>query len=149
MWKFNAPPKVKIFWWKVIHNRLHVATPLKQRGVRIDPTCLLCGEDQESVNHLLFKCRIAKEIWDLAPVITPSDASWISTDQPACIVWKLHQRSGKCIIQGQSSIPPVSTPLETESIALRMAVHEMAKLRYRTVQFVGDCQYQRRDPGHL
>lgn len=42
----------------------------------------------------------------------------------------MHTNLGKCIIQGESSISPVSTPLEAEAV----------KLHYENVQFVGDCQ---------
>lgn len=30
-----------------------------------------CGEQAETVNHILFQCSIAREIWELAPLLTP------------------------------------------------------------------------------
>lgn len=68
VWKLNAPPKIKTFWWKVVHNRLPVATQLNKRGVRVDSLCLMCGEEKETVNHVLFQCRVVREVWELAPV---------------------------------------------------------------------------------
>lgn len=41
---------------------------LHKRKMRVDNTCLLCGEYIEDINHLLFKCRVFKKIWELSPV---------------------------------------------------------------------------------
>lgn len=34
----------------------------------------------ETINHILFQCRVAKEIWILAPVVTPSDDKFSTQD---------------------------------------------------------------------
>lgn len=44
LWSLNIPPKLKIFWWKVLHNGLPVATNLVRSGCRINMDCQLCGE---------------------------------------------------------------------------------------------------------
>lgn len=44
LWSLNIPPKLKIFWWKVLHNGLQVATNLVRSRCRINMDCQLCGE---------------------------------------------------------------------------------------------------------
>ena len=64
-WKLNLPPKLKMFWWKVLHNGLPVADNLRKRGINIYSYCQVCGEEIETVQHMLMRCRVAKEIWSL------------------------------------------------------------------------------------
>lgn len=80
LWQHNLPPKVKHFWWMVFHEALHVATKLKQRKILKDNPCQMCGEVEESINHMLLSCRIIREIWELAPVNSPLAKLLLSHD---------------------------------------------------------------------
>lgn len=60
------------------------------------------------------------------------DASWTASNQPAGIAWKLYS--------SQRAISPVSTSLEAEAIALKMAIQELVKFQYHEILFVGDCK---------
>ena len=60
------PPKIKLFWWKCIHNGLPVAESLNIRGCRVYRYCQLCGEEVEMVKHMLFGCRVDREAWNLS-----------------------------------------------------------------------------------
>jgi len=71
IWKQNAPPKIKNFWWRAVHNALPTADNLKKRKVTIDDTCQSCGEAPEDVNHLLFQCRVSREVWQHTPLQSP------------------------------------------------------------------------------
>ncbi|CAH2070476.1 unnamed protein product, partial [Thlaspi arvense] len=51
----------------------------------------------------------------------------------------LKQLEAKLILQGSSSLKRISTPLEAEAIALKMATQELTKLNYTTVMFLGAC----------
>lgn len=33
--------------------------------MKIDPKCPVCGRDEEDRGHLFFKCRLAKQTWNL------------------------------------------------------------------------------------
>lgn len=68
IWKLSIPPKVKHFWWKILHNAIPVAGALASRRIKVPRDCVLCGEMEESVLHLLFHCRVSKEIWELSPL---------------------------------------------------------------------------------
>lgn len=41
---------------------------LRKRGLRVDDVCHQCGEEVETMEHLLFYCTKAKLLWKLAPV---------------------------------------------------------------------------------
>lgn len=58
--------------WRTLHNVLLVADNLRKRRMRVDNIYQLCGDYDETVNHLLFQCKLTKEIWDLAPLSTPT-----------------------------------------------------------------------------
>lgn len=60
--------KVQHFIWHSCHDRMPVASNLRKRGVEIDTICKCCGEGQETMEHLMFHCAVAKRIWKLAPV---------------------------------------------------------------------------------
>lgn len=61
------PPKIKTFWWRIAHNGIAVAENLVKRRIQIDTQRLLCGEKPENLYHLMFDCRVSREIWSLAP----------------------------------------------------------------------------------
>lgn len=66
LWRCNIPPKIKNFWWKLIHNSLPVADNLRRRGCKVPVDCQTCGENAESIIHMLVKCPVAREIWTLS-----------------------------------------------------------------------------------
>jgi hypothetical protein len=62
VWKSKLPLKIKVFMWQLQHNKLQVATSLKNRGCKGDIACCLCGE-VESTNHVFFGCSISRFAW--------------------------------------------------------------------------------------
>lgn len=43
-----------------------------KRGMETDVRCQVCGEEPESVNHVLFNCDVARQVWALSRVPAPS-----------------------------------------------------------------------------
>lgn len=68
LWKAKVPEKVKNFGWKAIHNGLPVRANLKHKGVTVEEYCPVCGEEEESVLHLLTRCADAELIWYMSPL---------------------------------------------------------------------------------
>lgn len=60
--------KIHHFLWKCINNSLPVKGNLRTRGLQGCTACSLCGEDNETVEHVLFACPKARETWKLSPV---------------------------------------------------------------------------------
>ncbi|KAK8495819.1 hypothetical protein V6N12_000685 [Hibiscus sabdariffa] len=61
----GSPPKVEVFTWLVIHQRIPVRVELAARGMSLldNILCPLCGLVPESVAHLLFNCVVSWKIW--------------------------------------------------------------------------------------
>jgi hypothetical protein len=84
IWKSWAPPKCRFFMWLVAHNRCWTADRLARRGLPHPPKCLLCDQEQESIQHLLVGCVFARQFWfsllqriglsSLTP--QPEDSAW-------------------------------------------------------------------------
>ena len=43
IWKLAIPPKVKVFWWRVMHNFVPVKAHLMERHIENQGTCPDCG----------------------------------------------------------------------------------------------------------
>ncbi|XP_075515951.1 uncharacterized protein LOC142550775 [Primulina tabacum] len=54
-------PKHRFILWLLAHSKLMTRDRL---GFLSDRRCLLCEEEDETVAHLFFRCRISKIIWD-------------------------------------------------------------------------------------
>ncbi|XP_056843138.1 uncharacterized protein LOC130495690 [Raphanus sativus] len=63
VWKISTAPKIKKFLWKALSNALGVADECIARGMKVDPRCPKCGEEGESINHVLFTCPAARLVW--------------------------------------------------------------------------------------
>lgn len=61
IWKVVTAPKIRTFAWKALSQALPVADLLRERGMKCDERCQLCGSDGESVNHVLFGCHMARK----------------------------------------------------------------------------------------
>lgn len=40
-----------------------MADTIISRGMKIDSRCQVCGKEGESINHLLFSCDVARQVW--------------------------------------------------------------------------------------
>ncbi|KAL5579373.1 hypothetical protein UlMin_011815 [Ulmus minor] len=63
LWQASIPPKVKIFWWRALHNIIPTSWNLRVHHVPTDLKCSLCGSGIETTVHSLFLCPKVKFIW--------------------------------------------------------------------------------------
>jgi len=66
MWKVDTMQKIKVCMWQMCHNALPARGVLLKRGCNIDPRCLLCANDIETMDHLFIECPITGKVWELA-----------------------------------------------------------------------------------
>ncbi|XP_071708323.1 uncharacterized protein [Rutidosis leptorrhynchoides] len=60
-----VPKKIEVFIWRERRGRILVRLELDKRGIDLHSTrCPVCDDDLESVEHILFSCKFAKDIWD-------------------------------------------------------------------------------------
>jgi hypothetical protein len=53
IWKSWAAPKCKTFVWLAINNKCWTADRLKKRGLDHPENCVLCDQEDETVQHIL------------------------------------------------------------------------------------------------
>ncbi|KAG7555091.1 Reverse transcriptase zinc-binding domain [Arabidopsis suecica] len=73
IWTALAPSKIKVFMWKAISGAIPVTEKLASRGISLDQRCQICGFEGESINHLLFICTLARQVWALADIPSPEN----------------------------------------------------------------------------
>lgn len=62
VWALPIPPKISIFLWLLLHNRILTKNNLSRRGWSGDMKCHFCP-DMEDTNHLFLNYQQAKKIW--------------------------------------------------------------------------------------
>ncbi|KAJ1689899.1 hypothetical protein LUZ63_014054 [Rhynchospora breviuscula] len=66
LWKLKVPPKVRIFLWLVLLDRILTQQNLMLRNWPTISTCKCCSTDcLETSVHLSIECDFAKQIWTL------------------------------------------------------------------------------------
>lgn len=63
IWKSWAPSKCRFFMWLAAHNQCWTADRLSRRGLSHNEKCILCDQEEETMNHLLLSCVFSKEFW--------------------------------------------------------------------------------------
>jgi len=63
LWKSWAPSKCKMFLWLAIRNRCWTADRLAKRGLSHPDKCPLCDQEDETIQHLLTSCVVARQVW--------------------------------------------------------------------------------------
>jgi hypothetical protein len=63
VWKSRAPPNCKVFMWLLVRTRCWTADRLSRRGLPHPASCPFCDQGDESLDHLLMGCVLAREVW--------------------------------------------------------------------------------------
>ncbi|XP_056856670.1 uncharacterized protein LOC130506077 [Raphanus sativus] len=101
----ETSPKVKHFLWRCLNNALPVALNMVHRHIAKQKMCSRCGDEEESVNHLLFKCHYARLVWALANVHIPPAGVW-SDSLYANIHWVLNLKKEYPMEEVEESFAP-------------------------------------------
>ena len=75
IWRSNAPPKVCFFAWATTLEKVPTEDVLKRRNFHGPSRCVLCGQEEETVHHLLVHCQWASSLWHLGLSLT--GGSWV------------------------------------------------------------------------
>lgn len=56
---------VKVFLWKACSNILSTKSNLHKKGIVEDTLCPICRREGETVEHILWTCESAKDVWSV------------------------------------------------------------------------------------
>ncbi|XP_019058541.1 PREDICTED: uncharacterized protein LOC109116848 [Tarenaya hassleriana] len=63
VWFRGAIPRQSFLIWQALQGRLPTVDRLVSWGMHINTVCVLCNADQETHEHLFFKCPFNNQIW--------------------------------------------------------------------------------------
>jgi ribonuclease HI len=63
IWGLRIPNSIKMFLWQACQNILPTKDNLSKRGMDLDPMCMFCNSEQETVLHILWECPSAMDVW--------------------------------------------------------------------------------------
>ena len=93
-----APPKVELLVCFAMLGKLNTKDRLTRLNIinNLDVNCVLCSEQEESIDHLFFACKCAWRPWWLSKWKVP----WVMHNNPRCAFesWlevKLNKRQKK------------------------------------------------------
>ena len=75
VWNPAVPPKIGVFSWETSWGKVLTIDQLKRRGLTLVNRCVMCEEDEETIDHLLIHCKCAKMLWDL--FLSDVGISWV------------------------------------------------------------------------
>lgn len=78
LWSLSIPSKVKMFLWRCSHNAIAVLSNLCRKNINISPYCPRCHSKHETLEHMLFQCKLSREVWCGSPFGFVVSGSWNS-----------------------------------------------------------------------
>lgn len=63
IWGLGLPPKLALFLWKVVLRILPVRVVLYRREMALTISCPMCGNSNETIEHLFLECEMTRTIW--------------------------------------------------------------------------------------
>ncbi|RVW16783.1 putative ribonuclease H protein [Vitis vinifera] len=65
IWVDRVPTKIAFFAWKAAWGKMLTLDRLQKRGWQLPNCYFLCGCEEETVNHILIHCTVARVLWDI------------------------------------------------------------------------------------
>lgn len=91
LWKLRLPQRIRFFLWLVFRDRLMSNTNRVLRHLIQDPSCSVCGAQEEDVEHILRSCPAAILVWKKFPWIT--DTELFAKPLQDWLVYNLNERN--------------------------------------------------------
>lgn len=64
IWKCWAPLSCKLFMWLAIQYRIWTVDQWLRHGLQEESSpCFICGQEEDTVDHLLLRCVFARQTW--------------------------------------------------------------------------------------
>ena len=65
IWKVYVQPRVSFFGWEATWEKALTLDQLQKRGWPLANRCYLCQRHEESIDHILLHCAMARTLWAL------------------------------------------------------------------------------------
>nr|GEW06908.1 RNA-directed DNA polymerase, eukaryota [Tanacetum cinerariifolium] len=79
-WLKEMPTKVNIFIWRMLLNKIPTRMNLMTRGITVKSNqCGICDEGDETINHLMLHCDLARDLWALVGLWWTLDLPFVLT----------------------------------------------------------------------
>lgn len=72
IWKIKAPPRMIIFGWLAIQNKILTHANLQKRGWTLASMCTLCRGNQETTRHIFQTCLYTVKLYNELMLKRPS-----------------------------------------------------------------------------
>ncbi|XP_010445866.1 PREDICTED: uncharacterized protein LOC104728605 [Camelina sativa] len=94
VWKPKTSRKIKHFLWLALSGCVASNSRLADRHCGTDKTCHRCGDEEESINHILFRCPPALQVSALSNIATipgvfPSNSIYTNFDY---LLWQAKEQ---------------------------------------------------------
>jgi hypothetical protein len=63
-WRIAASPRVRFFFWLVMHGCCWTADRRFRHGLQTSNTCIICDQEVETIDHILLGCYLCREVWE-------------------------------------------------------------------------------------
>ena len=75
VWVDKVPTKIAFFAWEATWGKVLTLDRLQRRGWHLPNRCFLCGCEEETSNHILIHCTVAKSLWDI--ILALCGVQWV------------------------------------------------------------------------
>ena len=82
------PPKQPFFAREAAWGKVLTLDKLQRRGWHLPNRCYLCGQDEESIHHILLNCPMVNPLWDFFFYLIGFSRVFPKTVKDALINWK-------------------------------------------------------------
>lgn len=107
-WFKHLIPKINIFFWILLQNKVLTIDNLCKRGFQIPNRCFLCKMEAESMHNLFLHCSFVASIWE--KIIKLWHLPWVfpSSIEEFFTQWKAPTRNPMLRILWDLSFPHVA-----------------------------------------
>ena len=87
IWNSLVPPRVSFFAWEATWKNALTLDRIQKRGFSLANRCYLCLVEEESIDHILLHCGLARSLWSL--LFSLFGVSWVlpSSIREALLGW--------------------------------------------------------------
>jgi hypothetical protein len=71
VWGSPAPPKVRVFAWRLLTNSLATGKNKNKRHLAVTNMCMIYGMEREDTYHTFCRCLMARGLWEAMREVWP------------------------------------------------------------------------------